>query len=82
MSRFILLLPVVALGLVAPANAANLCSAPPLSCATSMPIGGYCECTARGVTQDGTVVEKPVSGKRANSAAGVCSAGSKAPGCR
>ena len=88
MARFTLLLPAFAAvsfmapALLAPANAANLCSAPPLSCATTMPIGGYCECTSRGMTQDGTVVEAPVRGKRINSTAGGCGAQPNAPGCR
>lgn len=83
MARFSLLLPALAaLSFIGSANAANMCSAPPLSCATTMPIGGYCECSARGMTQDGTVVERPVRGKRINSTAGGCGAHPNAPGCR
>ena len=83
MARLCLLLPAfAALSFMAPAHAANVCSAPPLSCATTMPIGGYCECTSRGATQDGTVVEKPVRGKPVNSTAGGCGVQPNAPGCR
>lgn len=83
MARFLLLLPALAaLCAAMPAEAANICSAPPLSCATTMPIGGYCECTTRGTTQDGTVVDKPVRGKRVNSTSGGCGTQPNAPGCR
>ncbi len=68
--------------LAAPALAANMCDAPPVSCATTMPVGGYCQCTARGTTQDGTVVSKPARGQRSNATAGGCGAQPNAPGCR
>ncbi len=72
---------VMAAAAVAPAHAA-MCRAGKLSCATSMPIGGYCECTARGVTEDGTVVEAPQSKRKINSTAAGCGARPNAPGCR
>ncbi len=71
-----------AMAFAGPALAANTCEAPPLSCATTMPVGGYCQCTARGTTQDGTVVSKPAPGQRSNSTAGGCGAQPNAPGCR
>ena len=80
MARLTIML--AALSFVGSAHAANMCSAPPLSCATTMPIGGYCECTSRGMTQDGTVIEKPVRGKRVNSTAGGCGSQPNAAGCR
>ncbi len=64
-----------------PADAA-MCRAGKLSCATSMPVGGYCECTARGVTEDGTVVEAARSKRPVNSTAAGCGARPNAPGCR
>lgn len=83
MPRLVLILPSLALLLLAPgAHAARTCSAPPLSCATNMPIGGYCECTAHGRTVDGTVIDRAERGKRINSTAGGCGAHPDAPGCR
>ena len=64
-----------------PAFAINSCQAPPLSCGTTMPVGGYCECTAKGQTQSGTVVAKPPPHKSSNSTAGGCGAQPNAPGC-
>lgn len=63
------------------AMAANVCKAANLSCATTMPVGGYCECTSRGQTQDGTV-EAAAPRRGVNSTAGGCGANPKAPGCR
>ncbi len=63
-----------------PALAAGTCKAERLSCATNMPIGGYCECTARGVTESGTVVERARS--TTNSTSGGCGARPNAPGCK
>lgn len=64
-----------------PAHAAT-CQAEGLTCPTTMPVGGYCECTSRGKTQGGTVVEKAASPKRSNATAGGCGANPNAPGCR
>jgi len=64
------------------ASAANICQAGPLTCATTMPIGGYCECTAHGDTQGGTVVSKPLRRGPVNSTAGGCGVHPNAPGCR
>ena len=65
-----------------PASAANICRAAQLTCATTMPIGGYCECTARGNTESGTVEAKPMSRRPVNSSSGGCGATPNAPGCR
>ena len=73
---------VVAMGAGAPAYAANTCQADNLTCATTMPVGGYCECTARGATHSGTVVSQPNRGRTDNSTAGGCGAHPNAPGCR
>lgn len=62
-----------------PAFAAGTCKAEKLSCATTMPVGGYCECSARGVTESGTVVERKVP---VNSTSGGCGARPNAPGCK
>jgi hypothetical protein len=65
------------------ASAANICQADNnMTCATTMPIGGYCECTARGNTQSGTVISKAGPRERVNSTAGGCGAHPDAPGCR
>jgi hypothetical protein len=76
---------VTAAGFAGGASAANICQAENLTCATTMPIGGYCECTARGQTQGGTVVtraELRQSRTAVNSTAGGCGAQPNAPGCR
>ncbi len=61
---------------------ANVCRAGGLTCATAMPVGGYCECTARGQTESGEVLGGPVSRRPANASAGGCGAHPDAPGCR
>jgi hypothetical protein len=63
------------------ASAANICQAGKLTCATTMPVGGYCECTAHGVTQDGTVIPKPAPHPKVNSTAAGCGAHPGSPGC-
>ncbi len=60
---------------------ANTCQAGGLICATTMPAGGYCECTAHNDTQSGTVVAAPVRGQRTDATAGGCGAHPDAPGC-
>ncbi len=65
----------------APASA-NMCQAEGgLTCQTGMPIDGYCECTAHGVTRGGTVVgaTAPRPARRAPKAD--CAASQDAPGC-
>jgi hypothetical protein len=61
---------------------ANVCQTGKLTCATTMPVGGYCECTAHGTTEGGTVVSKPESRGSSNSTAGGCGAQPDAPDCR
>ena len=66
--------------------AANTCRADTLTCATTMPVGGYCECTSRGNTQGGTVVANTRATRGAhvppdNATAGGCGAHPNAPGC-
>jgi hypothetical protein len=61
---------------------ANTCQTDTMTCATNMPIDGYCECTSRGNTEGGTVVSKPVSRRPANAKTGGCGANPSAPGCR
>ena len=65
----------------APSRAANMCQAASLSCATTMPVGGYCECTAHGKTESGTV-GSAAPGRRTNATAGGCGAQPNASGCR
>lgn len=61
---------------------ANVCRAEDQVCATTMPIGGYCECTSHGVTKDGSVVASRGRHARINATAGGCGAHPNAPGCR
>jgi hypothetical protein len=63
------------------ASAANLCQAGKLTCATTMPVGGYCECTSHGATQDGTVVSRPALHRKVNASAGGCGTKSGQTGC-
>ena len=64
----------------APAQAANICRAATLTCASNMPEGGYCECTAQGRTESGTIQAEAAA--RPNSTAGGCGAQPNAAGCR
>ncbi len=61
---------------------ANMCQAGPLTCATAMPEGGYCECTSRGATESGTAVARASARRSTNSTAGGCGVNPNAPGCR
>ncbi len=63
------------------AHAAS-CQAEHMMCATAMPVGGYCECTAHGATESGTVVNRPMSRRPVNATAGGCGTQPNAPGCR
>lgn len=76
MRRFVFLaLPFAALALgTSPASAVNVCHTDTLTCATTMPVGGYCECTAKGKTEGGDVVERAQKGRKVNSTAGGCGA--------
>ena len=65
----------------APAFAAT-CQTDHYTCATGMPIDGYCECTQHGNTEGGTVVARPTSHRRDNSTAAGCGAHPNDPGCR
>ena len=64
------------------AQAANICQAPKLTCVTTMPVGGYCECASHGQTQGGTVVSKATPHRKVNSTSGGCGTNPGAPGCR
>ncbi len=63
------------------ASAANICQAGNLTCATTMPADGYCECKAHGTTQSGTVVTKAAPKRPVNATAGGCGAHPGSPGC-
>jgi hypothetical protein len=67
-----------------PAFAAGMCQTDHLTCASAMPVGGYCECTSRGNTEGGTIVTRPISRRSAssNATAGGCGAQPNSPGCR
>ena len=74
---------ILAVALPGSATAANMCQADGgLTCATTMPLDGYCECTAHRSTQPGTVVPMPRRGVRFNATAGGCGADPNSPGCR
>jgi hypothetical protein len=60
---------------------ASVCQTDHLLCATTMPVDGYCQCTARGGAEDGTVVAKAPHGMKINSTAGGCGTNPKALGC-
>jgi hypothetical protein len=60
---------------------ANTCRAENLTCPTAMPVGGYCECTSRGVTKGDDVTARDPH-EHYNSTAGGCGANPGAPGCR
>ncbi len=66
------------------AQAAGMCSAGKLTCATTMPEGGYCECTAKnGQTEGGTVVAARQAPKQpVNATGGGCGAPNAPAGCR
>ena len=64
------------------AAATNVCNAGKLMCATTMPVGGFCTCMAKGQSADGTVVAHAPSGAKLNATAGGCGAHPNAPGCR
>src|SRR5271165_1749427 len=55
---------------------ANVCQADNanVTCPTGMPVGGFCQCTAHGTTQDGTVVSKPEPHRSTKAATGGCGA--------
>ena len=72
----------VTLAAAAGSAQAKVCEAGRLICGTTMPVGGYCECTARGTTEGGTVMDRPMSRKPVNATAGGCGAQPNAPGCR
>jgi hypothetical protein len=59
---------------------ANTCQTDRLMCPTAMPVDGYCQCTSRGMTEDGTVV--PTAHAHYNAGTGGCGANPQAPGCR
>ena len=69
-------------GLSAGPAYAAVCQAGRLTCATTMPVGGYCECTSRGATEGGSVVSKAPAKTPVNSTAGGCGAQPNSPGCR
>jgi hypothetical protein len=62
--------------------AANTCIAGKLICPTKMPVGGYCECTAKGATQSGTSAINPPPHHKTDATAGGCNTNPAAPGCR
>ena len=61
---------------------ANVCQTDHLLCPTTMPVDGYCQCAARGTTEDGTVVAKAPPHQRMNAGSGGCGAQPGSPGCR
>jgi hypothetical protein len=61
---------------------ANFCQTNHTTCATTMPVDGYCECRSHGNTEDGTVVATRPPHGRINGTAGGCGTNPNAPGCR
>ena len=65
-----------------PVRAANMCQTEHMTCATTMPVDGYCVCRAQGSAEDGTVVPPGAPHGKVNSTAGGCGTNPSAPGCR
>jgi hypothetical protein len=72
---------IIALTLAGGPAWAGTCQAGKLMCPTKMPVGGYCECTAHGVTASGTVVAKAPPHKKVDATGGGCGVQPQAPGC-
>jgi len=64
------------------ALAANFCQTDHMTCATTMPVDGYCECRSHGTTEGGNVVPARPPHSNINATAGGCGASPNAPGCR
>jgi hypothetical protein len=80
--RILMILCVAFVASTGRAGAANICQTPKLVCTTTMPIGGFCECSAHGATQDGTVVPKPASHRKLNATGAGCGTQAHQPGCK
>ena len=82
------LIPYLSLAVLATATIANApvfaatCQTDHYTCATGMPIDGYCECSRHGNTEGGTVVARPAGHRMDNSTAGGCGDHPNSPGCR
>jgi len=61
---------------------ANTCQADRLICPTTMPVGGFCQCSAHGTTMSGTVSVTAAPSEHYNSTAGGCGSHPDDPGCR
>ena len=73
----------LALGMAGGAPArANTCQTEHVTCPTTMPVDGYCECHVRGATEGGTVVAKAQPRQAMKAQSGGCGAEPDAPGCR
>lgn len=59
---------------------ANMCRTDHFTCVTTMPLGGYCECTSHGATEGGDSVANARA--PANASTGGCGAHPNDPGCR
>jgi hypothetical protein len=71
----------IAMALAGQALAANTCQTDKQSCPTSMPVGGYCECSSHGTAEGGEVVP-PRPHEHYNASTGGCGVNPSAPGCR
>ena len=60
---------------------ANTCRTEKLTCPTTMPPDGYCECTTQGATEPGTVTQSDPH-QRQSATPGGCGTDPHAPGCR
>jgi hypothetical protein len=58
---------------------AKVCQTANLACASTMPMGGFCQCAAHGTTENGTVMSAPK--QHMNATAGGCGTHPNAPGC-
>jgi len=61
---------------------ANTCRTEKLTCPTSMPVDGFCECTSHGTAEGGTVTASAPRQEHYNATTGGCGTNPHAPGCR
>ena len=71
-----------AAALTAGSALANVCQTDKLTCGTTMPVGGYCECKAHGTSEGGTVIDKPEPNRSPNATSFGCGEQPNAPNCR
>jgi len=61
---------------------ANFCQTDHMTCGTTMPVEGYCECRSHGSTEGGSVVAERPPHSKVNATAAGCGSAPNSPGCR